>query len=63
MSLRASVTESSLSESFGDNDLLNLGKLYADLNVLSPREECWVLYPDLIEQPDEWSKASYYFPV
>jgi hypothetical protein len=46
--LRAGVTESSSSESYDDDDTLDLGQPDADCGVLPPREECWMLYLDLV---------------
>jgi hypothetical protein len=49
MSLRAGVTSLPLVESYSDDYSFYLGQFDTDFCSLSPREEGWVLSPDLVE--------------
>jgi hypothetical protein len=61
--LRASVTEASSFESYDNDNPFYLREFDTNRSVFSPREESWMLDPDLVEQSYEWGQAPGYFSV
>jgi hypothetical protein len=52
VSLRAGVTKFASVESYSDDDSFYLGQLDTDFCSFPPREEGWILSPDLVEYAD-----------